>query len=76
MINLKLQVAGLVIGTSLLTGCATARSDAASCLPVPTYSREFMARVTAEVRKLQAGSAVEHMLGDYAVMRAQARVCR
>ena len=76
MINLKLQVAGLVIGTSLLTGCATARSDVASCLPVPTYSREFMARVAAEVRKLQAGSDVEHMLGDYAVMRAQAQVCR
>jgi hypothetical protein len=67
---------GLAIGTSLLTGCATARSDAGTCLPVPTYSREFLARAAGEVGKLPAGSAVEQMLGDYGVVRAQARTCR
>ena len=76
MINLKLQVAGLVIGTSLLTGCAAARSNAVTCLPVATYSREFLARAAGEVGKLPAGSAVEQMMGDYGVVRAQARACR
>ena len=75
MINLKLRLAGLAIGTSLLAGCATARSDAVTCLPVPTYSREFLARAAGEVGKLPAGSAVEQMLGDYKVMRDQARSC-
>ena len=76
VINLKLRLAGLAIGTSLLTGCATARSDAVTCLPVPTYSREFLARAAGEVGKLPAGSAVEQMMGDYGVVRAQARACR
>ncbi len=60
----------------LLTGCATARSDAVACLPVPTYSREFLARASGEVGKLPAGSAMKQMLGDYGVVRAQARACR
>ena len=75
MTNLKLRLVGLAIGASLLTGCATARSDGAACLPVPTYSREFLARAAGEVGKLPAGSAVEQMLGDYGVVRAQARIC-
>ena len=66
----------LAIGTSLLTACATARSDAVTCLPVPTYSREFLARAAGEVGKLPTGSAVEQMLGDYGVVRAQAGACR
>lgn len=39
-------------------------------------SQEFLARAAGEVGKLPAGSAVEQMLGDYGVVRAQAWACR
>ena len=70
------RLAVLAIATSLLAACATARSDGGGCPPVPAYSREFLARAAGEVGKLPAGSAVEQMLGDYGVVRAQARACR
>jgi len=43
---------------------------------VVQYSREFLARAADEVARLPAGSAVEQMLGDYQVMRDQARSCQ
>ncbi len=73
--NLKLRLAGLAIGTSLLTGCATARSDAVTCLPVPTYSREFLGRAAGKVEKLATAFAAEQMLRDYGVVRGQTPVC-
>ena len=75
VINLKLRLAGLAIGTSLLTGCATARSDGGGCPPVPAYSRVFLARAADELRGLPPGAAIEQMLADYQVMRDQARAC-
>lgn len=39
------------------------------------YSREFLARAADELDSLPAGSAAEQMLGDYQVMRDQARAC-
>ena len=74
--NWMLRLAVLAIATTLLAGCATARSDGGACPPVPAYSREFLARAAGEVEQLPAGSAVEQMLADYKVMRDQARVCR
>ena len=58
----------LVIATSLLTACGTARSDGPGCLPISAYSREFLARAVGDLEQLPAGSAVEHMLADYHVM--------
>jgi hypothetical protein len=75
VINLKLRLAGLAIGTSLLTGCATARSDGGGCPPVPAYSQEFLARAAGELQLLPPGVAIEQMLADYQVMRDQARSC-
>ncbi len=76
MNNWMPRLAGLAIATSLLVGCATARSDGTGCLPVPAYSREFLARAVGELEQLPAGSAIEQMLADYGVMREQARECR
>jgi len=61
-----------------LTGCATAGFEAngvAACPPVAEYSREFQFRAAEELMALQDGSAVIEMMGDYAVMREQARAC-
>lgn len=75
----KRRLVVLVIATSWLTGCATAGFEAgglAACPPVVEYSREFQARAAQELAMLQGGSAIVEMMGDYAVMREQARVCR
>jgi len=63
---------------SSLTGCATVGSEprvVTLCLPVVEYSREFQARAAEELALLPDGSAVVEMMGDFAVMREQARVC-
>jgi len=74
----KRQLAALVIGTSLLSGCATVRSDGGglgACPPVVQHSREFQVRAAEELVLLPEGSAIGQMLSDYAVMREQARIC-
>lgn len=73
------RLAVLAIAMSWLTGCATAGFEAnglAACPPVVEYSREFQARAAEELAMLPDGSAVVEMMGDYAVMRDQARSCR
>jgi len=45
------------------------------CPPVVAYSREFQARAAEELAVLPDGSVVVEMMGDYAVMREQARGC-
>ena len=61
-----------------MTGCATAGFETggvAACPPVVEYSREVQARAAEELALLPEGAAVVEMMGDYAVMREQARVC-
>ena len=75
----KRRLAVLVIVTSWLTGCATAGFDTGgvgACPPVVKYSRELQVRAAEELALLPDESAVVEMIGDYAVMRGQARVCR
>ena len=75
----KQQLAALAIVTSLLSGCATVRSEGgrlATCPPVVEYSREFQARAADELALLPEGSAIAEMLADYGVMREQALSCR
>ncbi|MFN8682794.1 hypothetical protein ACDP63_16870 [Paracoccus sp. P2] len=64
----------LVAVTSLLAGCATGPSSVA-CAPVATYPQDFLDRAADELEHLPSGSAVEEMLADFSVMRAQARAC-
>jgi putative intracellular protease/amidase len=47
----------------------------AACPLVVEYSREVQARVAEEFLLLPDGFAVVEMMGDYAVLREQARVC-
>lgn len=69
-------VIGLALAMSLLTGCATARSSpVVVCVPVATYSPEFLNRAADELDHLPADSALEQMIADYQTMRAQARAC-
>ena len=71
-------LAVLVIATSWLTGCATAGFEAgglAACPPVVEYSRELQARAAEELALLPDGSAIVEMMGNYAVIRDQARAC-
>jgi hypothetical protein len=72
------RLAVLVIGASWLTGCAMAGFEAngvVACPPVAEYSRESQAQAAEELALLPKGSAVVEMMGDYAVMRGQARTC-
>ena len=72
------RLAVLVIGASWLTGCATAGFEAnglGACPPVMEYRREFQAQAAEELAMLPERSAVVEMMGDYAVMRDQARAC-
>ena len=74
----KRRLAALAIATSLLSGCATVRSDGSgpgACPPVVEYSREIKVRAAEELGTLSDGSAIAEMLADYGVMRAQARAC-
>jgi hypothetical protein len=73
------RLAILVLATSWLTGCVTAGFEPnglTACPPVVEYSREFQSRAAEELAMLPDGSAIVEMMGDYAVMREQARVCR
>jgi hypothetical protein len=42
---------------------------------VVEYSTEFQTRAAKELAVLPGGSAAVEMMGDYAVMREQARIC-
>ena len=68
-----------MIVTSWLTGCATAGFEAGGasvCPPVVEYNREDQVRAAKELAMLPDGSAVVEMMGDYVVIREQARVCQ
>lgn len=45
------------------------------CPPVVEYSRVEQARAAEEVEALPEGAVIVRMLGDYAVLRDQARAC-
>lgn len=67
----------LLIVMLWLTGCATGGSDArAPCPPVVDYTAAEQARTADEVEALPEGAVIVRMLGDYAVLRDQARACR
>ena len=67
----------LVIATSLLSACVTAGSDPGSavCPPVVAYNQAVRDRAATELEALPDDAALVGMMADYAVIRAQARVC-
>ncbi|WRH63794.1 MAG: hypothetical protein RSE12_05500 [Fuscovulum sp.] len=46
------------------------------CPPVVEYTGAEQARAANEVEALPEGAVIARMLGDYAVLRDQARVCQ
>ena len=60
-----------------LTGCAMGGSDVrAACPPVVEYAAAEQDRAAEEVEALPERAIIVRMLGDYAVLREQARACR
>ena len=60
-----------------LSACAMGGSDArAPCPPVVEYSAADQTRAADEVDALADDAVIVRMLGDYAVLRDQARACR
>ena len=60
-----------------LSACAMDGSDTwAPCPPVVDYKAAEQARAADEVEALPEGAVIVRMLGDYAVLRDQARACR
>ena len=61
-----------------LTACATASSDpgGVACPPVVAYDQAVRDRAAAELEALPDDAALVGMMADYAVLRAQARVCQ
>ena len=60
-----------------LTACAMAGSESkAPCPPIVDHTMADQARAADEVEALLEGAVIVRMLGDYAVLRDQARACR
>lgn len=60
-----------------LTACAMAGSESkAPCPPIVDYTMADQARAADEVEALLEGAVIVRMLGDYAVLRDQARACK
>ena len=69
--------AALLIVMLTLSACAMGGSETrAPCPPVVEYTAADQALAADEVEALPEGAVVVRMLGDYAVLRDQARVCR
>ena len=69
--------AALLIVMLLLSACAMVGSEQqAPCPPVVQYTSAEQARAADEVDALPEGAMVVRMLGDFAVLRDQARACK
>ena len=72
-----LPAAALLIAMLWLSACAVVSSDRlTTCPPVVDYSAADLAWAAGEVEALPEGAVLVRMLGDYAVLREQARACR
>ncbi|MBK5946032.1 hypothetical protein CCR83_06115 [Rhodobacter veldkampii DSM 11550] len=69
--------AALLIVMLWLSACGMRGSEARTlCPPVVEYSAADQSRAADEVEALPEGAVIIRMLGDYAVLRDQARACR
>ena len=60
-----------------LSGCVAGGSETrAPCPPMVDYTGADQARAADEVKTLPEGAVIVRMLGDYAVLRDQARACQ
>jgi len=70
---MRWQILGL-IGMVLLSGCATAVSDA--CPTLYSYPQEVQDQAADELVALPEGSALSVMIGHYGVVRNEIKACR
>lgn len=71
-----LPAAALLIAVLCLSACAMGGSEArAPCLPIVDYTMADQVRAAGEVEALPDNAVIVRMLGDYAVLRDQARAC-
>lgn len=73
---MKQQLLPLAIVLAWSTGCAGVDSSPSTCPRPVEYSREFQARLAAEVEALPQGAALERAMLDYGEVRARLRACR
>ena len=73
----RLPATALMIVTISLTACATGGSDPGGsvCPPVVAYDQAVRDRAAVELEALPDDAALVGMMAEYAVIRAQARVC-
>jgi hypothetical protein len=72
-----LDTAALPIAMLWLSACAMRGLDTLAPYPaVVEYFTSDQARAADEVEELPEGAGIVFMLGDYAVLRDQARACR
>lgn len=72
-----LPAAAPLIAMLWLSACATGGSEGrAPCPPIVDYTMADQARAASEVDALPESAVIFRMLGDYAVLRDQARTCR
>ena len=74
---LRWPAIALVIGTNLLSACATVNSEPAPgvCPPVVEYSRAEQVEAANEIEALPDEAILADWLADYSVLREQARMC-
>ena len=77
---MKLKLIALLIGTSLLSGCASTVYKTQLeiyCPPIVEYSKEFNSRLVNEIESLPPGdSNIVEALSDYAALRDTIRACK
>lgn len=76
---MKLKLLSLLLGMSLLTGCASTVYESkleVYCLPLKSYSNEFNEQLAKEIEKLPNDSKrIEQAISDYVALRDQIRAC-
>lgn len=76
---MKLKVISLLIGTILLSGCATTVYETVVepyCPPIKIYNEAFNNRLADEIENLPPDSeAIEEAISNYIVLRDKLRAC-
>tara|TARA_R110002124_G_scaffold8274_1_gene44776 strand:+ start:174 stop:419 length:246 start_codon:yes stop_codon:yes gene_type:complete len=71
----EIVLAGVMIWLSA-GGTASSERAVIACVPVPSYQQDFLDRSAGEIERVNEGSTVAQMLGDYALRWPQADACR
>lgn len=77
MPNFALRLTLLALALISLTACAAVNSNpACACPPIKYYAREFQRKLAAEIEAAPQEAVFPEVVMDYAMLRAELRVCR